>query len=96
MHAGSSCHASAGEVVVADSTSVNLFKLAASLLSRTEGRRTVVAERGNFPTDVYILEGLVDLFDGRFDLVLAEPESLAGAIDGGTRISTGVSCGQYR
>ena len=41
--------ASAGEVVVADSTSVNLFKLAASLLSRTEGRRTVVAERRQLP-----------------------------------------------
>ena len=73
--------ASAGEVVVADSTSVNLFKLAAVLLRQSEGRRTVVTERGNFPTDVYILEGLADLFGGRFDLVLAESEALAGSID---------------
>ena len=78
--------ASEGEVVVADSTSVNLFKLAAALLRQSAGRRTVVTEHGNFPTDVYILEGLVDLFDGKFDLVLAEPESLAGAIDNGTAL----------
>ena len=78
--------ASQGEVVVADSTSVNLFKLAASLLRRSEGRRTVVTERGNFPTDVYILEGLVDLFDGKFDLALVEPEAIAGSIDEDTAL----------
>ena len=78
--------ASAGEVVVADSTSVNLFKLAASLLRHGEERRTIVTERGNFPTDVYVLEGLADLFDGRFELVLAEPEALVGSIDGDTAL----------
>ena len=78
--------AAAGEVVVADSTSVNLFKLAAALLRHSEGRRTVVTERGNFPTDVYILEGLADLFGGRFDLVLAAPEAIAGSIDEGTAL----------
>ena len=78
--------ASEGEVVCADSTSVNLFKLAASLLRRSGGRRAVVTERGNFPTDVYILEGLVDLFDGRFDLDLAEPDAVVGSIDDGTAL----------
>ena len=78
--------ASAGEVVCADSTSVNLFKLAASLLRQSKGRRTVVTERGNFPTDVYILEGLVQLFGERFALVLAEPETIVGAIDGDTAL----------
>ena len=78
--------ASEGEVVCADSTSVNLFKLAASLLRQSKGRRTVVTERGNFPTDVYILEGLVDLFDGRFDLVLTEPETIGASIDGDTAL----------
>ena len=78
--------ASPGEVVCADSTSVNLFKLAAALLRHSKGRRTVVSERGNFPTDVYILEGLVDLFDERFALVLAEPETIISAIDGDTAL----------
>ena len=78
--------ASQGEVVVADSTSVNLFKLAAALLRRSEGRRTVLTERGNFPTDVYILEGVVDLFEGRFDLALAEREDIAGSINESTAL----------
>ena len=78
--------ASEGEVIVADSTSVNLFKLAAALLRRSEGRRTVVTERGNFPTNIYILEGLVDLLATRFDLVLAEPGDLAGSIDRDTAL----------
>src|SRR5687768_12100518 len=46
------------EVVVADSTSVNLFKLGAGALSLRPGRRTIITETGNFPTDVYVLEGV--------------------------------------
>ena len=51
-----------GELVVADSTSVNLFKVLTAALSiaRTDapGRTRIVSERTNFPTDLYIAEGL--------------------------------------
>jgi kynureninase len=54
--------ADAGELVVADSTSVNLFKVLWAALSiagaDAPGRRTIVSERGNFPTDLYIAESL--------------------------------------
>ena len=76
-----------GEVVVADSTSVNLFKLAASLLRQGGARRKVVGERGNFPTDTYVLEGLVGLLGGRHDLVLAAPEDIVRSIDGDTALA---------
>jgi kynureninase len=46
------------EVAVADSTSVNLFKLAAGGLGLRPGRRVILSETGNFPTDLYVLEGL--------------------------------------
>lgn len=46
------------EVIAADSTSVNLFKLAAAALKLRPGRRTIITEPGNFPTDLYILQGL--------------------------------------
>jgi kynureninase len=45
-----------GEVVVGDSTTVNLYKLCAAVLDTREG--AIVTERGNFPTDRYVLEGL--------------------------------------
>ena len=43
------------EVVVADSTSVNLHKLIVAALSARPGRHTVVSEPGNFPTDLYMV-----------------------------------------
>jgi kynureninase len=67
------------EVAVADSTSVNLYKLAAGALSLRPGRRKIVTERGNFHTDVYILEGLAALTGAKLE-VLA-PEEVLGAID---------------
>ncbi len=50
--------AHAEEVVVADSVSVNLFKLISAALSMQQGRKVVLAEPGNFPTDLYMTEGL--------------------------------------
>lgn len=70
--------AAPGEVAVADSTSVNLFKLAAGALSLRPGRRTLLTERGNFPTDVYVLEGLAAQSDATLKVV--EPEEIPAAI----------------
>lgn len=50
-----------GEVAVGDSTSVNLFKGLAAALHLRPGRRTILAEGDNFPTDVYMASGLAAL-----------------------------------
>jgi kynureninase len=61
--------ASEGEVVVADSTSVNLFKLLAGGLRLRPGRRVILSEEENFPTDLYVAQGLAALVDAELRLV---------------------------
>jgi kynureninase len=68
------------EVAVADSTSVNLFKLAAGALSLRPGRRTLITQRDNFPTDVYVLEGLAALVPGT-TLKVLDAKAVLDAID---------------
>jgi kynureninase len=72
--------AEANEVIVADSTSVNLFKLIVAALRRAPGRRTIVTESGNFPTDLHIAQGAVGCVEGAELRVVARDE-LAAAID---------------
>lgn len=59
--------ANPGETVVTDTTSLNLFKALASALRIQQvdgpGRRVIISERDNFPTDIYIAEGLADLLN---------------------------------
>src|SRR5580692_12410510 len=74
--------APAGTVMVADSTSVNLFKLLGAALALRPDRRVILSERGNFPTDLYIAEGLSALLDRGHSLRLVEGDEVAAAIDG--------------
>ena len=50
-----------GSVAVGDSTSVNIFKLLGAALALRPGRRTILTEAVNFPTDIYVAQGLADL-----------------------------------
>jgi kynureninase len=47
-----------GSVAIADSTTVNLFRVASAALDDRPGRGVIVADRADFPTDRYVLEGL--------------------------------------
>lgn len=77
-----------GEVVATDSTSINLFKVLSAAVAiaaaDAPGRRTIVSERSNFPTDLYIAEGLCRERGLRLQLV--EPEEIAGAVDDDTAV----------
>ena len=68
------------EVVAADSVSVNLFKLAAAALGAQQGRRTVLTEASDFPTDVYILQGLAGLLP-EVELRIVAPGGIEAALD---------------
>jgi len=77
-----------GEVVTADSTSVNLFKVLSAALTVTRAdapaRRVILSERSNFPTDLYIAEALAR--ERGFELQLAEPEDLPGLLNAQTAV----------
>lgn len=73
-----------GEVIVADSTSINLFKVLAGALALRPGRRYIVSERDNFPTDLYMAQGLIELLGDGHGLRLVEADEIADAIDGDT------------
>ncbi len=80
--------AAPGQVAISDSTTVNLFKLAAAVLDGSpRERRVIVGDRGNFPTDRYVLEGLAasrgfQLRSVDFDPVHGpDAEALSSALD---------------
>ena len=81
--------AAPGEVAVTDTTSINLFKvLTAALGMQTDARRRViVSERANFPSDLYIAEGLTRWLECGHQLRLVDSaEELAQAIDATTAV----------
>ena len=55
---GSLIGAGEGETIVCDSTSVNLYKAAWALLQHRGERKTIITDASNFPTDLYVLDGL--------------------------------------
>ncbi|GAA3785756.1 kynureninase [Qipengyuania pelagi] len=67
------------EVIACDSVSVNLFKLIAAALKMQPGRKTVLSEPGNFPTDLYMIEGLEK--QGLATRRLAERDRIMEALD---------------
>jgi len=92
MLAGGVLEANPGEVIVSDSTSVNLYKLAAAALDARPGRRVIVTDDDNFPTDRYILDGLAQSRGGELRLIESDLDtgvSLAGvtaALDSDTAL----------
>ncbi len=62
--------AAEGQVIAGDSTSVNLFKLAVAALRARPGRTKIISDRLNFPSDLYILQGCIDLLSNHHHLQL--------------------------
>jgi kynureninase len=67
------------EVIVADTTSTNLFKLIAAALDARPGRGTILSESGNFPTDLYMAQGVAAMRGA--NLRAGAPAEIAAALD---------------
>ncbi|GMQ94804.1 MAG: kynureninase [Acidimicrobiia bacterium] len=74
--------ANSGEVAVCDQTSINLFKLASAGL-RSSGRRNIITDSGNFPSDRYVLESVASSRGGQLILAPEDPsaEDIAKLLD---------------
>lgn len=62
------------EVVVCDTTSVNLYKLAFAALKYQEGKKALVSDEFNFPTDLYVYQGIIDTLNAGHELRLIRSE----------------------
>jgi kynureninase len=65
--------AAAGQVLVCDTTSVNFYQLALAAINARPGRRTIITDAANFPTDRYILEGIAKQLN--LNLIIIDNES---------------------
>lgn len=73
--------AAPGTVTACDNTSINVFKVLAAALSLRPERKVILSDSGNFPTDLYMAQGLRNMLDKGHELRIVEPEAVADAID---------------
>lgn len=82
------------EVLVTEATSINLFKLAVAALRARPNRTKIVSDVFNFPSDLYILQGIIDLLGNRHrlelipseDTITISPQAVSAAIDEDTAL----------
>jgi kynureninase len=73
--------ARAGETLASDSTSVNIFKLLSLAVKLRPDRKVILSDRENFPTDLYMAEGLSALLGNGLELRAVAPGEVEAAID---------------
>ena len=71
-----------GHVVVGDTLSIKVYQALASALDlAAPERRVVLTDNGNFPSDIYMAQGLLRMLDKGYELKIVDPEAVADAID---------------
>jgi kynureninase len=78
--------AAPGTVVVGDTLSIKVYQALASALEMRPGRRVILSDTGNFPSDLYMAEGLCRTLGPGYGLVTVAPEALEDAIDGAVAV----------
>jgi len=68
--------APAGSVVMGDTLSIKVYQAVASALELNPSRKVVLSDNGNFPTDLYMVDGLLKSLDKGQELRLADPENV--------------------
>ena len=73
--------APAGSVVMGDTLSLKVFQALAAAIKMVPERRVILSDTGNFPSDLYMAEGLVGLLEQGYELRTVAPEEVMDAID---------------
>ena len=73
--------APAGSIATGDTLSIKVYQALASALELNPGRKTVLSDNGNFPTDLYMAEGLLKSLGEDYRLKVVDPEAVADHID---------------
>jgi kynureninase len=68
--------APAGSVIAADTISVNMFKLLSGALRLRPGRRVILTDSGNFPSDIYVAQGLAGFLGQGCEVRIVPPEEV--------------------
>ncbi|NDW44760.1 kynureninase [Ruegeria sp. PrR005] len=69
-----------GHVVMGDTLSIKVYQAVASALELNPGRRVVLSDNGNFPTDLYMVDGLLRSLGDGYELRVVDPEAVEDAI----------------
>ncbi|MEX0320413.1 MAG: kynureninase [Ruegeria sp.] len=69
-----------GHVVMGDTLSIKVYQALASALELNPGRKVVLSDNGNFPTDLYMADGLLRSLGGDYELRVVDPEAVEDAI----------------
>lgn len=80
-----------GETIITDTTSTNLFKVLSTAIQLQQnhgtGRNVIIAERDAFPTDLYMIEGFINLMEQGYRLgLIDQPQELADALNEHTAV----------
>ncbi|MBB3919504.1 kynureninase [Rhizobium fabae] len=73
--------AAEGSIATGDTLSIKVYQAVAAALKMRPGRKVVLSDSGNFPTDLYMVRGLLQTLDGGHELRTPEPEQVADSID---------------
>lgn len=73
--------APAGTVVVGDTLSIKVYQAVAAAIKMRPERRVILSDSGNFPTDLYMVQGLIRTLNQGYELRIVSPEDVAASID---------------
>ncbi len=73
--------AETGSVVLGDTLSIKVYQALASAIEMNPGRKVILSDSGNFPSDLYMAQGLCQTLGNGYTLKVVAPEEVLGAID---------------